>query len=514
MNEFINKLSESSKLDLSNVKLCELNARIGQDTLEVVLVCPEDKFEFLNKNLAALTQSASDVLKVSFKVKIKIKKSYFDEGYFTYNLLSFLESYPMIKHNVKSGNFNFEYIGGEIIVTLSVPAAICDYIEARGILDKINNFVYGNYCEKIKVCLKSVELESEEIVFDLPENKLVYDYEGGRKIKVANVEPFIGDAIYERPGYVVDAKPRDGVVLCGRIKDFAEYKRTMKEGETEQKYFYKFRLEDFTGSVDCIYFPTKKTVDKIRLLSNDKQIVAFGTTEMNTFRGVTKMSFRVRYISLCTLPENFVINRAKLALPDKYRFVTPKPYENYEQDYIFKAKEAPPPFLMGKEFVVYDLETTGLNQATDKIIEIGAVKIKDGVITETFSSLIDPECLISQKTVELTGITDADVKGKPLISDVMPDFFKFCYGTIMVGQNSLQFDWPFIRAKAEPINIYFENEQLDVMLLAKKYYPELKKYNLDYMSKYFEVVNEAAHRAVSDAVTTAKVFIKIAAKMK
>lgn len=328
------------------------------------------------------------------------------------------------------------------------------------------------------------------------------------------MESFIGDPIYERPSYIMDAHPLDGAVLCGKVRDFTEHKRAMKEGETEQKYFFKFRLEDFTGSIDCIYFPTKKSIDKIRSLTVGKEIVAFGSVEYNTFRGVKSLSYKVRFISTCTLPENFVINRARMVVPAEYKHVHPTEYEEYEQDDLFKIKDEIPPYLIGKEFVVYDLETTGLNRDTDRIIEIGAVKLKDGVITQAFSTLVDPQCLIPDKTVEITGITDADVKGAPTIAEAMPDFFKFCDGAVMVGQNSMQFDWPFVRAKAEPMNIYFENEQLDVMLLAKKYFPDLSRYNLDFLSRQFGIVNEEAHRAVSDAVTTAKIFIKLAAYMK
>lgn len=513
MNELVEKLKEKTGLGFDNVKLSEINAYIKSNTLEIVFVCPENEEKVYNDSSKAICEAAAEYLKTSFKLKIKIKKSYFDEAFFTYSLLGFFEKYPMIKHNVKSGNFKFEY-GDDIKAILEVPTAISEYIMGRKIIDEINGFVYKNYCEKIEVEVRSYELENEEIQFDLPENKIVYDYEGGRKIKVSNVESFIGDAIYERPGYIVDARPGDGIVLCGRIKDFVEHKRAMKEGETEQKYFFKFRLEDFTGSIDCIYFPTKKMLDKIRLLHDGKEIVAFGTVENNTFRGTTALLFKVRYISLCTLPTEFVINRAKMVVPAEYKFVQPKPYESYEQDNIFKIKKSVPQYLLGKEFVIYDLETTGLNQTSDKIIEIGAAKVKDGIITETFGALVDPECLIPEKIVALTGISDADVKGAPVIADVLPDFFKFCNGCIMVGHNSMQFDWPFLRAKAEPINIYFENEQLDTLIFAKKYYPDLSKFNLGFLAKFFGFVNDEAHRAVSDAVTTAKIFIKIAENIK
>lgn len=513
MNELFSQLKERTVAELSEARLSEINVYIRQNLLELIFVCPEGSEKVLSENSAKIASTAAEILKTSFKVKVKFKKSYFEEAYFSYGLLGFLDKYPMVRNNIKSENFAFEYEGDAIKAILKVPPAVAGYMQGE-IFDEISNYVHNNYCEKIEVAIEEIPLESEEIVVEEDENKLVYDYEGGRHIKVSNVESFIGDPIYERPSYIMDAHPLDGAVLCGKVRDFTEHKRAMKEGETEQKYFFKFRLEDFTGSIDCIYFPTKKSIDKIRSLTVGKEIVAFGSVEYNTFRGVKSLSYKVRFISTCTLPENFVINRARMVVPAEYKHVHPTEYEEYEQDDLFKIKDEIPPYLIGKEFVVYDLETTGLNRDTDRIIEIGAVKLKDGVITQAFSTLVDPQCLIPDKTVEITGITDADVKGAPTIAEAMPDFFKFCDGAVMVGQNSMQFDWPFVRAKAEPMNIYFENEQLDVMLLAKKYFPDLSRYNLDFLSRQFGIVNEEAHRAVSDAVTTAKIFIKLAAYMK
>ncbi len=513
MNELINKLKERTNLSLDNVRIVEATVYVRHNQIEIVLLCPENEEKALLDEANALSKAATEILKTSFKVRIKIKKSYFEEAYFSYTLLGFLKKFPLIHHNVKSESFDFEYEGDLIKALIKVPSTVADYITGGNIMSEIKAFVHNNFCEKIEVEIVGVPLENEEIVVEDEANKYVYDFEGGRHIKVSNVEAFIGDPIYEPPGYIADIRLGDGQVFTGVVKDFVEYKRNMKEGETEQKYFFKFRLEDFTGSVECIYFPTKKSLDKIRLLGSGKAIVAFGTVENNTFRGVKSLVYKIRYISLCTLPENFVINRARMVVPSEYKTVKPEPYVEYEQDNVFKVKEPVPEFLIGKEFVVYDLETTGLDRSKDRIIEIGAVRIKDGVMTETFSSLINPECLIPQKTTALTGITDAAVKGAPTIAEVMPDFYKFCDGAIMVGQNSIQFDWPFLREKAEPMKIYFENEQLDIMLLAKQFYPELGKYNLDFLSKQFGVVNEEAHRAISDTVTTAKIFIKLAANM-
>lgn len=510
MNELLDKLKDSLGDLLGDVRLSEVNVFLRQNTLELVFVCPEKDEKELLEIKDKIVEEAKKAIGISFKIKVKIKKSYFDEAYFTYTVLGFFDKYPIIRHSLGSGDFAFEYGENCIKVTISVIETLIGYINDRKILSELNGFVYNNFCDKIAVELAPVKLENEEIDIEDDDKKFVYDFEGGRNIKVENVESFIGDAIFERPGYVVDARPGDGRVLCGRIKDFNEHKRKLKEGETEQKFFFKFRLEDFTGSIECIYFPTKKTLDKVRLLHSDREIVAFGRVENNTFNGNTTLVFRPRFISLCTLPTEFVINRARMLVPKTYKKIVPQPFVSYEQDNIFDSKREVSEFLKGKQFVVFDLETTGLNRLSDKILEIGAVKIVDGSMTESFSTLIDPQCLIPEKATSINGITNADVKGMPTIEEVMPDFFKFCDGATMVGQNSIDFDTPFVRAKAEPMNIYFDNEQLDIMLMAKKLLPSLNRYNLNFLAKYFGFVNEEAHRALSDAVTTAKIFLKLA----
>ena len=181
---------------------------------------------------------------------------------------------------------------------------------------------------------------------------------------------------------------------------------------------------------------------------------------------------------------------------------------------MFDSKEEIAPYLLGKTFCVYDIETTGLLPAIHKIIEISAVKIVDGKIVETFSSLVDPQCLIPEKITALTGISNKDVEGALIIDDVLPDFYKFVHSSIMVGQNNIAFDFPFLSTKAKAFNIYFDNEQVDTYVLAKKYIPELSKFNLNKLSEHLGIVNEKAHRALSDAITTAKVFIKLAKFIK
>lgn len=158
---------------------------------------------------------------------------------------------------------------------------------------------------------------------------------------------------------------------------------------------------------------------------------------------------------------------------------------------------------------MFDVETTGLDTSTCKIIELAAVKVIDGKIMETFSTFINPHEPISEKTTSLTSITDADVENAPDSGDVLKDFFKFSENTTLVGHN-VNFDIGFINAEAKAIGLYFENPQMDTLEISKRYLKGLHNYKLGTVIKYLGVENEHAHRAIFDTIATAKAFIKLA----
>lgn len=518
MNEFLGQLQEETGLDLSEVKLKELNVDFRSSGAELVLICPQEIEKELRENIPLLTEKATALLKTPLTLKVKIVRSYFDETSFCAALMTFFSKYAIIKNNVKADDVSFNYYDG-ITATVKLPAPVYSYIQDMKIDKEVNDFVFNGYCEKITVKYQTYEL-AQEITTDEEVKKYEFDYDGGRVIKVDNVREYIGDKISETPIYISDIAENRNVVICGTIISMFERSYTPKKynDSGEQRPMFKFVLKDYTGSVECLYFPRKSTgkgespAEKMRNLGENSTILVSGVLSSNTYNGKTTVTVKANAISLCDLPQDFVLNREKMLVPDHYSFVKPKPYSGFSQSDIFHADETPE-FLLGKKFVVFDLETTGLTPTADMIIEIGAVKIENGRMTETFSTLVNPQRPIPQKNVELTGISDSDVKDSPLIKDVLPDFYKFCDGCTLVGQNSDAFDVPFLKVAAERLNIYFENDQLDVMILAQKYFPHLKRFNLAVLSKYFDVVNEAAHRAVSDAETTAKIFIKIAEKM-
>ena len=158
-------------------------------------------------------------------------------------------------------------------------------------------------------------------------------------------------------------------------------------------------------------------------------------------------------------------------------------------------------------YVVFDIETTGLSPVHDAITEIGAVKLVDGKVTDTFSQLINPERPIPEKIVSLTGITDAMVADKPTIDTVLPEFLAFCKGCTVVAHNAA-FDTGFIRQRAGERNLVFSNQVLDTLRLSRELFPQHAKHSLGVVAERMGVSLENHHRAVDDATATAEIFLK------
>lgn len=158
-------------------------------------------------------------------------------------------------------------------------------------------------------------------------------------------------------------------------------------------------------------------------------------------------------------------------------------------------------------FVVFDLETFGLNSHKNEIIEIGAIKLKGTRIVDTFSSFVNPNKIIPKKISELTHITQDMVDNAPTIEDVLPKFLEFTKDAVMVAHNSA-FDMGFIRRDAKKyMGIDYKPPIIDTLQMARDLYPDLKGYNLDRLNKIFKLSLENHHRAIDDAQSTAKLFI-------
>ena len=517
----LRKFNEVTNGEFDYIKLTEVNVFVKSQRIEVYLIYPEEKRSEVLSATKKIILSIKSVINSEADVDVILTMSHFDLEFFKKDFIEFFKVYPSISALIDPSNLSATKNDGVVDVRLKLPETACEYILDKGVDKTLDEFLYNSYCETIKFHFDAVKENNDVDEIDVflkgvdePEETLVLQRPDGRFITPENVEEFIGNIVYDKASYASDVPNlKETAVVCGEIRDWQELRRKPKEGETEGRPFYKFTLKDYTGEVKCLIFPRSNNIEKINMLSNGKQIVVRGDIKESTFKGETTHDIFVRDLSLCTLPADFSENKFVHVVEKEYKTVFPQPYVELEQVNLFAPKKEIAPYLKGKTFVVFDLETTGTSPAFDKIIEIAAFKIVDGVIKEFFSTFVNPGIEIPPRITDLTSITDEDVANAPRIEDVLPDFQKFVDGVILVGHNIGGFDIPFINNAGEPLHIRFDNPYEDTYPLSKTYLKGLKNNKLGTVASYFGIVNEHAHRADSDTLTNAKVFLKLAEYM-
>ena len=166
-----------------------------------------------------------------------------------------------------------------------------------------------------------------------------------------------------------------------------------------------------------------------------------------------------------------------------------------------------------EEFVAFDLETTGLSSRTDRIIEIGAVILKNGKEVDRFQTFVDPERPLEKKIVELTGITDDMLKGAPKIEEVLPKFLDFIGDRVLVAHNS-DFDTGFIRAECVRLGYTYNYTAADTLILSQNLLSHLNKFKLNIVSNALSLPDFNHHRAADDAMTCGLVMAKLMQKLE
>ncbi len=165
-----------------------------------------------------------------------------------------------------------------------------------------------------------------------------------------------------------------------------------------------------------------------------------------------------------------------------------------------------------ESFVAFDLETTGLSSREDKIIEIGAVLMENGVEIDRFQTFVDPGMKLSRETVELTGITDSMLRGAPKLAEVFPKFLEFVGDRVLVAHNA-DFDTGFIRAACNQLGYTYNFTSADTLVLSQNLLPNLNKFKLDVVANALSLPEFNHHRAADDAVTCGLIMAKLIEKL-
>ena len=447
-------------------------------------------------------QEVRNAVPACFRARLELHKAVADPTLVRRKILEYLAG----NHRAAAACIRAEDIeiqmGDPVCFTFAVDDAERSYFERNaGVIEGIENMLARNFCARFAGGLRSAVKESAPEQDEREEEDPVDD----RPIRTFLVCDFEAIDLAEAPRlatYIADCKfPGDTITVCGEITHMIE--RVSQKG----KPYIRFTISDKTGVLSFSYFIKKKTEAKVRALQVGDHIVCIGANEVYK----DQLSYTARYINRGAPPAGFVPEQRKSRpAPAHYVCIRPERLVDYNQLNLFEQASLPPD-LVKNTFVVFDLETTGLvgNPAAgrmDAITEIGAVKIEQGEIREKFSTLVDPKRKLEEQIVKLTGITDEMLQGQPVIEDVIPDFFKFCQGCILVGHN-VQFDYQFIRYYGGKEGYMFEHRALDTVALAQELI-YLPNYKLNTVADHFGFTFRH-HRAWDDAFTTAKIFIEL-----
>lgn len=317
-------------------------------------------------------------------------------------------------------------------VTLILTPAVAEYAREEDVCGRLKEYIDARTFADVTVKIRLREENKEEIARTLTERvyspRFAYERSGeGRTIDPSGRTPMCGEQIAGPAKYICDCVTPEYTVVYGAVLDLREREYTPKKpkpGETTRK-FATFVLDDGTGRIRCVWFPTANTKDAIKYLENGSHYLMAGKTDYDERMNDGSLQLSVRRFTGCERTE-FEINKV-VRLPDPdYRFVRPQPYTSLSQSSLYEESEAP---LTDEPLVIVSLMTASDSKVKPgELIEIAAVKIADGKICETMSSLICPHGRMTDEERSRAGLVASDLKGKPYSEQILPDFYRYWNG--------------------------------------------------------------------------------------
>ena len=512
LTEYLQKIRENE--GLKNAILCGITLCKKDSSAEFFLVTDKT---YSIKDEAAARAVCQAYLPQGFSARVKIVKRAPDKEGLQKRIFEYIQkSFPAASAFLDEKSIEIELLQSGANFYIDIASGEQSLFTSGKILDEVSRYLSTVFCGTFFGNVRIVEKRAvdpsilDEIEFEEEEEAPVEI----RRFPVCDYEKIDGlDAPLDTAVYMADSSKVDGnYAICGTvnyIEEITYVKHNEATGADIEKSRFSITLTDGTMSLRTTYFPKKATLEKVRGIKTGDQIVICGSNE--EYKGM--VSFKASKINYGTPPQGFEpVARKGKPVPKAYHTVFPEPYVDYTQAGLFDDLKKPAD-LKNNVFVVFDLETTGLNNnpavgRMDKIIEIGAVKIVNGEMTEKFSSFVACKEKLSTEIINLTGIHDEDLIGAPEIEKVIADFYKFTDGAILVGHN-VTFDYRFVQYYGEKNGYMFDKKQFDTVALAQQVLRgKLANYKLNIVADYYGFEFNH-HRAFDDACTTAKVFIEL-----
>ncbi|MBQ8908891.1 MAG: ribonuclease H-like domain-containing protein [Clostridia bacterium] len=506
----IEKLNEKFNNKYDYLKL--LNVVYDKDSLlcTITLLYPYQIEEITIEDKEEITKFYQEFLSLNGEVKVKFKKSFLDECLIVDEVVEFFkENKKGIFPYISIDNITSSHQGQDVEINIALNQDVLSLIDDLDLEMQLKKHIEQLFIANVKVNL----IENEDTLPDEIDAEDLIPTSSVNRVRRYNIKiekKVIGGEIAPKPEYISDIKkPKPSVILAGFISNKSQKKYIQKKGKNagKEKLLYSFTLRDSEGAIDCVYFCAKAHEKDMEALDDLFMVACVGNVQLG-LNG--KLTYYIKKLSLASPYEEPVheetvdtgtFKHKKVVFPDMM------PYE--KQSNLFEEKVLYNDYIMQNNFVVFDIETTGLDPDYCEITELGAVKIEHGEITERFQSFAKPSHPIPEEVVKVTNITDEMVAHAPSAEDVVYDFWEWSRGCILSGHNVVGFDIKFIRKVAEKIGVRFDNEMIDTLIVARQSGLRLGNYKLGTIVKALGITLVDAHRAYNDAYATAKVLMEL-----
>lgn len=511
VEEYLQKIRQFD--GLKNAILCGITVAKRERTAEFFVVTDRAYTVMEEAKAQALS---TEFLPDGFTARMKIVKRVPDAEIVKRKIYEYVsKKFPAAAAFMHEENIEVEKLQSGAHFYIDIASGEQGLFTSGKILDDVSAYLSGGFCGTFYGNVRIVEKQTEDeeaLLEEVPEAEEEHVNEI-RRFPIREFRKIDGaDEIPKSAVYIADhGAEQGGFAVCGAVVNIEEkqyVKHNEKTGEDEQRVRFSVAISDGSGTLRTTYFPKKATIDKVREVKQGDYIVLLGANE--EYKG--SAYFKAQKMNYGMPPEDFEpVARKSKPVPKFYHAVFPEPYVDYTQTGLFDSSEKPDD-LKNHTFVVFDLETTGLNNQPamgrmDKIIEIGAVKLVGGEIVEKFSTFVACDERLSGEIVDLTGITDEMLIGAPPIEQAIADFFKFTDGAYLVGHN-VTFDYRFVQYYGEQNGYNFDQKQFDTLTLAQDILRgKIAKYDLKTVANYFGF-EFTHHRAFADASVTAKIFME------